>query len=271
MPRTYPHSEKEKWLEELAQGKSLNQVAEDAHCDVRTIKRAIQEIRSKSAAQEALSTLYREGLRSHMNGMNMALDMILKELRLPEPYLTEIAWSQIRSPQDLSQYDREDSEVEARVSRGGDDPFSSSALLAEHLRNSKAWRAFGNWNRSVKKHRQACGRLQVKTLKVLAEKTGIKAYSEGGGKSAPLLHAENTGDLLCRTAIRYQLAKKRSSSDLEKEMLLDVENNMVFHRGTVLVEGFLDNQKASDCRTKILESLKVLEESIEAHAGDKYF
>lgn len=263
MPKTYSISKKQEWLAQMAQGKSPKQIASEAKCDERTIKRAVQEIRSKSAAQEALTQLYQEALRNHMDRLNAALDMIIEELRLPEPYLTETTWSQIGPSQSLSQYDKEDGEEEAKVPGGGDNTFSDSALLAEHLRHGKAWRALADWHRSYKKHRIACGRLQIKTLTVLSEKTGIKVRSKGDVTSTPFLHAENTGDLLCRTVIRYLLTKE-DTSNLEKEIVADKEGGAVRHRTTVLAEGFEDAQQASQCKNNINKSLKILKESPEA-------
>ena len=261
MPRTYAQARKEKWLQELAQGKSSKQIAKEAGCDERTIKRAVREIRSKSAAQEALTQLYQEALRSHMHGMNAILGAILRDLQLPEPYLTEIAWSQIKSPQSLSHHDREFSEVESRASGAAGDPFSDSALLAEHLRNSKAWRALGDWQRSLKKHRLACGRLQIKTLRILAEKTGIRHYSEGGTTTGPLLHAEITGDLLCRTVVQYLLTGKDTLKP--EEMRIDPQLGTVSYRNGLLAEGLQEEASASKCQKNILNSLEALKESPE--------
>jgi hypothetical protein len=261
VPKTYASSKKEKWLTQLALGKSPRQVAKASSCDVRTVKRAVLETRTKSAAQEALLELYREALRNHMNGMNVALDGVIEELRLPEVYLPDIAWSQIKSP--LSQYDRKDSEEWSKISESGDDPFSDRALLAEHLRNSKAWRSLANWQRSYLKHRLACGRLQITVLAELADTTGVKASLKGDTAFTPFLYAEQSGDLICRAVTQYLLTKEDTAS-LEKQIVINQEGNAVQYRTTLLAEGFTNPQQAAECRTKILESLEILKTCPEA-------
>lgn len=262
MPKTYPNSKKEKWLVQLAQGKSPGQIASEAHCDERTVKRAIQEIRSRRAAQEALTQLYQEALRDHMNKLNAALDMIIEELHLPDPYLTEIAWSEIKPSRIFSKTDKETGKEEAKVLGQGHDAFSDSALLAEHLRNSKPWRAFADWNRSREKHRNACGQLQKKALSVLLETTGLMVRDKGEDITTPFLYAENSGDLLCRTAIKH-LSGQENAPDLEKELNVDPERGVVRHYTTVLAEGFKDTNKLSECRDNIVKSFKILKESPE--------
>lgn len=262
MPKTYPDSVKEQWFIQLAQGKSPKKIAHEAHCDERTVKRSIQEIRSRRAAQEALTQLYQEAIRGHMNKLNTALDRIINELRLPDPHQTEIAWVDINTSRIPSNPEREIGEEKIRMFGHGDDTFSEGALLAEHLRNGKAWRAFADWKRNREKYRIACGQLQIKIIEILSDTTGL-AVQVKVNVTAPFLDAEVAGDLLYRSVIQY-LFPKEGALKLERELVIDGEHGVVKHRGIALAEGFRNSQKAAECRTNIVKSLEMLKENDEA-------
>lgn len=262
MPKTYPNSRKEQWLAQLSQGKTVKQIARSAKCDVRTVKRAIEEIRGRHAAQEAMAQLYREAFRGHIDRLNSALDLIIEDLRIPDPYFTELAWREIASSQTASQENKEASEKEVEDTEPVDDVFSERALIAEHLKNSKAWRALGDWNRSLRKHHTACGLFQIRTFEALKELTGLKAYKELYVEVRPSLHVENTGDLLCRTVLKH-LSGGADIKVVAKEITVNDERGLVLHYTTVLAEGFDDARKASECRANIVKSLEMLKESHE--------
>ena len=162
MPKTYSNSRKERWLAQYMQGKTIKQIAAKDKCDVRTVKRAVEEMRGRYAAQEAMMQLYREAFRSHIDRLNSALDLIIEGLLLPDPYFTALGWMKIVLSKTASRESGEVGEDGNNDSEQGDDILSDKALIAEHLKNSKAWRALGDWNRSLKRHRTACGRLQIR-------------------------------------------------------------------------------------------------------------
>jgi hypothetical protein len=261
MPRTYPDSKKEQWLAQLSRGTSPKQIASKSGCDQRTVVRAAQEIRSRRAAQEALTQLYKDALREHMNKLNTTLDTIIDDMRLPDQFMTEIAWLQIATSHTISSPVGETGGE--RVLGNWDDTLSDNALLAEHLRNSKPWRAFADWDRNLKKHRNACGQLQEKALSVIIETTGLIAHGKVEKTITPLLHAENAGDLLCRTVIKH-LSGAENAPDLEKELNVDPERGAVRHYTTVLAEGFKDTNTLSECRNNIIKSFEILKKSSEA-------
>jgi hypothetical protein len=260
MPKKYSKSKKEEWLAELAQGKTTKQVAKNHKIDERTIKRAANELYSRRAAQEAMAQLYQEALRGHMNRLNSALDTIIDELRMPDPYVTELAWNVIASSRLSSQEVREVGR-EGRENQRDEDAFSENALLAEHLKNSKAWRALNDWRRTQRKHRNACGTLQIRALELL-EITGLKAREEQDVIAQPLLHGENSGDLLCKTAVK-SLAEGTDIPQVTSDIMADDYRGSVLHNGTVLAEGIEDATKLSACRDNIIKALGNLKDTPE--------
>ena len=261
MPKTYSNSRKERWLVQYSQGKTIKQIASKDKCDTRTVKSAIEQMRSRRAAQEAMAELYREALRGHIDRLNSVLDSIIEGLRIPDPYFTELAWHVIASSQEVSQESGEAGEEGSEGS--GQDVLSDGALLAEHLKNSKAWRAQGDWNRSLGRHRTACGLLQIRTFEALKELTGLKAFKELYVEVRPSLHVENTGDLLCKTVVK-NLSGGPDIKTVAKEITANNDRGVVLYGTTVLAEGFNNNRKASKCRANILKSLEMLKESHEA-------
>lgn len=263
MPRTYARAKKEEWLAALAQGKSPKQVANDYKIDERTVKRAASELHSLRAAQEAMTQLYREALRGHVNRLNSALDMIIEELHMPEPYFTELAWHMIASSRLSSRESVEVSEEGRKSIKQAEDVFSDSALLAEHLRNSKAWRVLGDWRRTRSKHRTACGMLQIRSIELLKEMTGLTVREERDVTTRPFLHGENTGDLLCRTVVKY-LSGGADIQQVARDIISDEHRSLVLHSGMVLAEGLKGGAKLSECRDSIIRALDNLKEGHEA-------
>jgi hypothetical protein len=262
MPRKYSKSKKEEWLAELAQGKTTKQIAKDHKIDERTLKRAASELYSRRAAQEAMAQLYQEALRGHMNRLNSALDMIINELQMPKPYVTELAWNTVASSRLSSRGSGEVSEGGRKISKQDEDVFSDTALLAEHLRNSKAWRALGDWRRTQRKHRTSCGMLQIRSIELLKEMTGLRVREERDVATKPFLHGENTGDLLCRTVVKY-LSEGHDIRLVTKDIITDDHRGLVLHNNTVLVEGIKDTTKLSEYRDSIIKALDNLKRSPE--------
>ncbi len=263
MPKTFPNARKERWLAQYSQGKTIKQIAAKAECDMRTVKRAIEEMRGRRAAQEAMAQLYREALLSHIDRLNSALDSIIDGLRMPDPYFTELAWTQLCATAVAS---RETAEAEKDGGDGrerGDDVLSYGALLAEHLKNSKAWRALGECNRSLKRHRTACGKLQEQALSLLKQLTGLKAREEGRVASGSFFHGENTGDLLCRTVVK-QLCGGPTIETVTNKVSIDIDRGVLLYGGMVLAEGIKESQALSQCRDSIVKAFGALAESPQA-------
>ncbi len=263
MPRTYPNSRKERWLAQYSQGRTVKQIAVKDKCDTRTVKSAIEQMRGRRAAQEAMAELYREALRGHIDRLNSALDSIIGGLHIPDPYFTELAWTEIASSRKASQESGEAGEEGSEGSEQDEDVLSDGALLAEHLKNSKAWRALGDWNRSFRRHRTACGMLQMRSLDLLKKLMGLKAHEERDVAVGPCFHAENTGDLLCRTAVS-SLSGGSDIQTVAEEITVNSDRGVVLHGTTVLAEGIEESQELTECRASIVKALEALKESPEA-------
>lgn len=259
MPRTYSDSEKKNWLAKLAQGKSIKQVAKEYKVDERTVKRSANELYSRNAAQEALTQLYQEAIRDHMNNLKAALDSIINELRLPDPHQTEIAWSDMNESGIVSNSKKDSGEL-----RDLDDALSNSNLLTEHLRNGKAWRKFLDWKRNLEKYRIACGNLQSTIIETLYDTTGFTVYTvfNRNNTTSPFLDAEVAGALMYRCIIQHLLHEE--SAQLEKEVVIEEERGAIMHRGIPLISGLKNSQECIRCWNNILKSLEILKVSQEA-------
>jgi hypothetical protein len=262
MPKTYPNSRKEQWLIELSQGRTIKQIAKKSTCDMRTVKRGIEEMQGRRAAQETVAQIYRDALRGHYDRLNSALDMTIDELRLPDPYFTELAWVEIVSLPEVSQDSVDPREVGSEEIRQAEDAFSDGTLLSEHLKNGKAWKALIDWRRSQKKHRAACGRLQIRSLELLKKKTGLKAREEQK-VTKPFFHGEITGDLLCRTVVKH-LSEGIDIKKITEQIVADDQHGVVKYQSTPLLESAADTKKLSQYRDDLVQALDELKDSPEA-------
>lgn len=262
MPKTYPNSRKEQWLLEFSQGRTIKQIAVKSNCDMRTVKRAIEEMQSRHAAQETMAQLYRDALRGHFERLNSALDMIINDLRLPDTYFTELAWVELASRPETLQSGVDLRETGREETGQAEDPFLDGALLSEHLKNGKAWKALIDWRRTQKRHRAACGMLQIRCLELLKMKTGLRAREERKA-AKPFFHGEITGDLLCRTVVRH-LSQGIDIGKITEQIVADDQGGVVRYQVTPLVESGADATKLSQCRDGIVQAFDELKNSPEA-------
>lgn len=247
----------------LVQGKSSKQVAREFKIDERTVKKAASESQSRRAAQEAMAQLYQEALRGHMNRLNSALDTIIEELQMPEPYVAALAWNMVVLSPNASLEGGEAGSKGGKSSEQDEDVFSDSALLAEHLRNSKAWRALGDWRRAWGKHYNACGTLQIQSIKLLKEVTGLRTGEEKNAHKEPFFYGENAGDLLCRTTVKY-LSEGADIERVTGDIIPDEQRGMILYNGKALAEGFKDVTKLNECKDNIIKAIDNLKDSHEA-------
>ncbi len=261
MPKSYPNSRKEQWFRELSQGKTIKQIAVKHKVDMRTVKRGIEDVQGRHTAQETKAQIFRDALRGHYDHLNSALGMIINELRLPEPYFTEMAWVEILTHQRVSQGSETPQEMVGEENTQDEDDFSDGALLAEHSKDGKIWKAVIDGRRSLKRHHTACGNLQIRSLELLEKDTGLKSREEQKGIK-PFFHGEITGDLFCRTVIRHLLDGTNIEKIIE-QIVADDKQGVVKYQTTLLLEAE-NTQKISEYREVLIKALNELKDRPEA-------
>jgi len=181
MPRRFSSVDKGKWLEAHEQGKSENYIAREiAHCDVRTVKKGLEEARRIRNANLAQVELVKDALKRHYDDLLRVADEVVTSMVLPQPELN-INWSREYTTQPLSI-------SKARVDYEGDgkgtvilsvEDTPSWTLFCEHLKRHRLMKDLSTWKRIVVDHLGKRDALQRKLLTVLENETGLNIGSEG--------------------------------------------------------------------------------------------
>jgi len=252
MPRTIQESEKLRWLDKYEKGKSEKQIASEARCDVRTVKRAIQELRLRQEAKLARVELVKDALRRHQDALLRDLDEIISRLRLLKDDSLRVEWDRW-----------EDSGLaHARDLRDGhrkSPPLAAASPLRDHLKNDRLWKVIARWGRAAEEHERAKAALQIRTAELLEEKTGLRLLSESGTE-ASFLRPHVAGEVVYRTALQRAFGR-REEPELNAELVVDSKRGQVTWRGTIVAEARGREQKV---RGGVLEALRALEVSPEA-------
>ena len=252
MPRTIQQSEKLRWLEKYEQGKSEKQIATEARCDVRTVRRAIQELRSRQEAKLARVELVKDALRRHQDALLRDLDEIISLLKLPEEDASRVAWYRWEDSGLAVARELRDVHRKAR-------PLAAASPLRDHLKNDRLWKVIARWGRAAEEHERAQVALQIKTTDLLGEKTGLRLLSRSGTE-ASFLYPHTAGELVYRTALQRAFGRKENP-ELNAELVVDSQCGEVKWRGTIVAEARGHEQQVRD---GVLEALRALQVSPEA-------
>ena len=81
MPKKFLDTDKRKWLKLYEDGKTEIQIAKEyAKCDLRTVRRGIEEARHKLDVKVARAELLKEALRKHQDSLFKELDEIIHRI-----------------------------------------------------------------------------------------------------------------------------------------------------------------------------------------------
>jgi hypothetical protein len=252
MPRTIQQSEKLRWLEKYEQGKSEKQIATEARCDVRTVRRAIQELRLRQEAKLARVELVKDALRRHQDALLRDLDEIISLLlRLPEEDASRVAWYRWEDSGLAVARELRDVHRKAR-------PLAAASPLRDHLKNDRLWKVIARWGRAAEEHERAQAALQIKTTDLLEKKTGLRLLSKSGTE-ASFLYPHTAGELVYRTALQRAFGRKEDP-ELNAELVVDSKRGQVTWRGRIVAEA---RGREEQVRDAVLEALRELEVSPE--------
>lgn len=246
MPKKISIIEMRGWLKSYEQGKSEADIASDAHRDVRTIKRGIEEARRERYAHTAKAELLKEALRNHHNALVGALDRLKDDIRLPAPDL-QVPWEENALPispaMDITQYEERQPLLE---------------LLREHLRRDQLWEALNRWNKSFAVHMRDRIALKRKAATLLQEKTGLKLSDKP--IEGPFLYSYTALELLYKETLKKALGIT-VRIDLEHDIVIAPNGEVRYGAGNVLAEA---PPRKEECRRGIIEAFSELGASPES-------
>jgi len=267
MPKKFLDTDKRKWLELYESGKTEKWIArERAKCDLRTVKKGIEEARRKQDVVIARRELVKDALRKHQDSLLEELDKILSALFLPTQGYVLLSWSH------GSDFVLTESETAAGSGQMGDiselttiersEGGAVRRLLKEHLKNDRLWKVLAQWGKMYTAHLVARTILQRKTVAVIQEKTGCKMV-DGKDVPRPFLYSYTTGDLFFRAVLKHAFGDHKSI-DLENDIAANTASGDVRYGSLVLGEAPGNEEKVKINLIKAFRELKGSSEAVSA-------
>jgi len=262
MPKKFLDTDKRKWLELYEGGKTEIQIAKEyAKCDLRTLRRGIEEARRKQDARVARAELLKEALRKHQDSLLKELDEILSTPYLPTQDYVVLPWH--RGGDFILTESNTSAAIEGHVSERATPSRSGSGavqqLLKEHLKNDRLWKVLAQWGKTYTAHLIARAVLQRKTVAVIQEKTGCKLV-ERNDIPRPFIYSYTTGDLFFRAVLKHVFGDHKSI-DLESDIIASTASGDVRYHSLVLAEAPGNEERI---RVNLIEAFRELKGSSEA-------
>ena len=268
MPRTYSMTDKRKWLDAFERGETEASIARQQRpsCDVRTVRKGIEQARQQRAAQDARAQLTVEALRGHQESLLSIVREVLGALTLPAHGLQVPA----EIGDDPSPILLPAARVEYRHSKEWTLTFHCEEkpewkLLQEHLRRDKMWKSISQWKKAIVAHLKARVVLKTKAVDLLTERTGYQMMGKNG---IPPFISDSAADLLYRVTLGPILGTP-DGTDFQSNITADADSAEVAIGGTTLAT--VPKGEEQDCKTHILLARGDLSASEEAsQVGETY-
>jgi hypothetical protein len=262
MPKKIPILKKRVWLQTYEEGKSEASIAHGDHCDIRTVKKGIEEARRERDTHLARADLIKESLRGH----NQHLLSLIRELMpalIPLPSNQAIPWSEnptadsIAVAGGLVRYETWPKpkvlsitlDVETKV---------EWEYVQEHLKRDRFGVMLGQWEKALFSHFEARMAMKRKLTELLKEKTGYQLASRP--VDAPCLYT-SSADILLKPTIEW-LLEPEATRDPAENIDIDLDSDEIrYAYGTAVAYAPGATQK---CRDNIISALNELKTSQEA-------
>lgn len=266
MPRKFSTVDKKEWLEKYESGKSEASIASGSRCDIRTIRRGIEEARRERDAQAARVEVLKHAVLKHQERLVQKLEEILSALALPAYDWAVLSWYQtgasilteanldVEDP--LKDEDGDDLKgpgVRADVAEDMVD-----YMLKQHLRGDKLWKLIARRERAYASHRSARLALQCKVVKLLEARTGCDLEARGDAQP-PSLCSYTAGELCYRIVLGRAFGEYTNDS-WQDEIVVDMSGDHVVYRNSILahVPG-----KAGEFRENLVNAFREAQVTVE--------
>lgn len=251
MARKFSSVERNKWLQEYEDGRPEASIAGDAGCDVRTVKKGIDEARRERDARVARIELLKDAMSKHHETLLRRLGEISASLQLPPWDWTVLSWHENgESVFSERSIDIEDKlQVESRKDHRSSDIQGEKIdhMLRQHLKNDKLWKSLARREQVHASHRLARVELQQKVVDILERETGCSLESDSA-VLPPYLCSYTTGDLFYKMTLRLAFGDYKNDA-WQDEIIVDPGVCYVKYRNSILAEV---PKRADGCREKLL-------------------
>jgi hypothetical protein len=245
MVKKYSIVNKRQWLEEFEKGYSESQIASKNHCDVRTLKKGVEEAQHEREARSARIELLKNALLEHQEKLKNKLKEISSSITLPPKDWAVLEW-----------YRNGESILKEGDSQNRSEPFIQEdliyELLKEHLKQDVLWKTLTAWKQAYSSHRDARIELQKKIISILESTTGLPIAEKPGNKGS-FLYSYIAGDLFYRKTLRWAYGADKTTDWL---------NDIVVGEGEVRFRGSVISVapgKEKECQEALVESFKEMQ------------
>jgi hypothetical protein len=258
MPKKFSPSDKNKWLEKYESGKSESSIANESKCDIRTIRRGIEEARRERDARAARIDLIKQAVFKHQESLLGKLGEILLDLQVPSHDWAVLSWYEdgesIFSESNLDTEDASEDEV-GRDSKDSDGQVDMvEDMLRQHLRNDKLWKTLARRKQAYVSHRSARIALQHKVADILEGETGYELEARGD-VPPPFLYSHTTGDLFYRMTLQRAFGDRKNDA-WQDDVVVDISGNSVKYHNSILAES---PGAADECRKNLLKAFRKMQ------------
>ena len=264
MPKVDSIIKKREWLRAYEQGRSETAIAKEAHRDVRTIKRGIEEARHEQVSSVARAELLKEALRNHHKTMLGEIDEMLLALKVP-PASQPVPWESAFSPGSMkidggtARYEYLFSLEVTSITLDVEDK-TEWELIREHLKRDPLWESLKQWKKALASHLTARMIMKRQLATLLKEKTGYAVVDDV--TNGPFIYSHSM-DFLFRQML-LGMPWLAEIKDLKRSISADRGSGDVrYGSGTVLAHAPGAEQ---ECRKSIVEVLDELPKSMVADA-----
>lgn len=263
MPKVDSIIKKRGWLKAYEQGQSEAAIAKDAHRDVRTIKRGIEEAKREQVSSVARAELLKEALHNHHETLLSLINEMLLALKLP-PANQPIPWESAFSP-GLIKIDGGTAKYEylfdlevtsiTLITLDVEDKIEWE-LIREHLKRDPFLEALNQWKKALASHLTARMITKRKLATLLKEKTGYAVVKDATNGSFIYSHSIDFlfGQML------MAMTRLAGIEDLKRSISADRGSGDIrFGSGTILAHA---PEAEQACRESIIG---VLDELLKSH------
>ena len=261
MPKQFTLADKKKWLAHYENGKTELWIArEEAHCNVRTVKKGIEEACREHDARTARVELIKDALKKHQESLLAAIEEILSALKVPPPNLVlPWTWESRRSmPLEGARAEVRSGHAPVVTIVLTGESKAEWGLLEEHLKRDRIWKVLTQWKRTLAAHLEQRIAMQHRILALLEKKTGYELVDRS--VTPPFVYRNNAARLLYETAL-HRVIEIPDDTNLEGRIVADTVTGEVTYGGAILAKAPGNEEQ---CKKNILHAFHELEASSEA-------
>jgi len=223
MPKKISNVEMEQWLADYERGKPTQEIARDAHRDVRTVRKRIDQVRKELENRTVRRELMKEALLNHNKQLlqfvtNIGNALVVPGYELYIPNEKNRFKFGIQLGGALAVFDSQQS-LSIRLNSEDDLGWR---LIMEHLRDDPVVLSITDWKKAMVVHLNARIAFKDKAKELIQLKTGLKVIDKSGDELKEPGISFFTVDLYYEVIIKTPLGVP-DSTNLEENILYTLD------------------------------------------------